>query len=931
MMEMRRIVFIGNCQMLALHDIYRQFVGDEAGDDLTYIPSYEAISEEHTGRIGEAHVVVEQVSDMPPAADIAQVPTTAERRLVPVVSGGFLWPFASEPHPRNEGTWFLPGGPYPATLGDGFLNRLIREQVPPEDAVRRYIALDIARVGNLDRRYELFIDRQRRRDEICDYSITDLIVENFRTEQLFLSPHHPNLRVTLSLVEQFLRRMGAPDRAIVALRAQLRITPFPKDELPIHPAVAAHFGLHYAHANRRYRYLNEGNYSFEEYAHRYLRYEWNPDIAEGIALAPSDPPAAMEKLRAGLVRTPGSASAYYVLADIWAQLGQVARAEFGYRAAMMLDATDAQHPFGLARLLLTKGDAEQAARVINHALAIDPSSPHLAALRTVISERLGMKEGQGVLVDTGAVAATAPLDDGDLAQEPSPPQRADANPPLPPAFGSAVPFQLWSWAVKETAIWQARRPDRREAFEIFRNLHETEYYTHLITISDGVVNLAEKPRSLIGSCPHDDRRAVMYRDYIQSVVKNFCPDLTTQLVIDTTDARRRNDDVPVFVFQKPFGCTEIVLPDVDFFHHDFYDGNQIYEDTMPYGEKDCRAIFVGSTTGGIISIEAAKSLSYPRLRSAVHFRNDPDVTFLLPNIVQCDSVEASRILREYGIGAGERISWNQQFRYKFIISMDGNGATCSRVVVALKSNSVLLKYDSPHSLYYFPGLCPWVHYIPISDDEDVRRIIEAERRRPGLFAHIAAAGKAFADAYVARQSTMQYTAWLLQLYDSCFVDRGRAPDGPLTISGACVDGAPRQAAAGPIVEILAHVQDTGDRRYSANGWVGVPGSGRYIEGVSVEPGPEIPHAELGCQVVYADGTGSAVAIGGQFAGTRGKSLPIVGFRLSLSGRSAMHYAGSYRAAFIDGFVGDQVSLGDLCVSPSGAPLEALRISLHRLT
>jgi hypothetical protein len=35
----------------------------------------------------------------------------------------------------------------------------------------------------------------------------------------------------------------------------------------------------------------------------------------------------------------------------------------------------------------------------------------------------------------------------------------------------------------------------------------------------------------------------------------------------------------------------------------------------------------------------------------------------------------------------------------------------------LKSNSVILKYDSENSLYYFQHLIPWVHYIAVYDDK----------------------------------------------------------------------------------------------------------------------------------------------------------------------------------------------------------------------
>jgi hypothetical protein len=45
------------------------------------------------------------------------------------------------------------------------------------------------------------------------------------------------------------------------------------------------------------------------------------------------------------------------------------------------------------------------------------------------------------------------------------------------------------------------------------------------------------------------------------------------------------------------------------------------------------------------------------------------------------------------------------------------------VVIALKSNSALLKYDSPHHLYYFKELVPWLHYVPIVERGDIENIL----------------------------------------------------------------------------------------------------------------------------------------------------------------------------------------------------------------
>lgn len=325
---------------------------------------------------------------------------------------------------------------------------------------------------------------------------------------------------------------------------------------------------------------------------------------------------------------------------------------------------------------------------------------------------------------------------------------------------------LWALAVKETASWQAKELGRQAVYDKFADLNETEELIALLTIADGQVSVADKPAHIrcVGGWKG---RTSAYRAYLEQVVREFCPNLRCQILLDTGDVRDRNDAIPIFAFQKPAGSNLILLPDINFLGNDFYNNRPALMDHIGYADKTCTAVFAGSTTGGRITAEVARNLSLPRLRAAAYFKDNPSITFRLAKIVQCDSDAAKQILQDAGFG-GEPISWREQFRHRFIITIDGNGATCSRVFIGLRSNSVLLKYDSKHELYYFSAMNPWIHYIPIRLDSDIVSIVEAERRQPGLFRHIAEAGKEFADTFLTRSSAMRYTAMLLELYDTAF-------------------------------------------------------------------------------------------------------------------------------------------------------------------
>lgn len=486
--------------------------------------------------------------------------------------------------------------------------------------------------------------------------------------------------------------------------------------------------------------------------------------------------------------------------------------------------------------------------------------------------------------------------------------------------------ELWSWAVKETASWQKPIHDRKTVYDRFGFYNATESTGFLLDISDGDVRIEPKPPGMSQAGSPVDSRIRMYRAYLEGVVNRYCPDIKTKIFVDVADARRRDDDVPVFVFQKPIGCREILLPDVDFFHFDFYTNNVSITDVTPYGEKECGAIFVGSTTGGEISEEIAKCAGLPRLRAERYFRGSSSVIFRLPNIVQCDTADAQRILEGMGIGGGENIPWQDQLRHKFIISMDGNGATCSRVVIALRSNSVLLKYDSIHELFYFSSLRPWIHYIPIHDDGDIEGLVEAEQRYPGIFSHITKAGQEFVNTYLTRQSVMQYTAWLLRLYEVGLSGRRHLAQDSHALS-PCVDAGQPVAPNQAIGEVLCHIAGVGDRRFRPDAWVGLPCSGTWIEGIAFDPAPGVPRQAIQYQVCYMDGSMSDPAFGGEYVGSRGLSKPIAGLRLAVrAGRASIPLACAAEAVFTDGSHVRPAEPGRCLVSATGAPLEAFRVA-----
>jgi tetratricopeptide (TPR) repeat protein len=315
-------VFVGNCQMGALCALYRRLVPAGSDHDITYVASYQDATDDARKAIEGATTLVQQVLTFVPR--IGDLATNAKVYLVPHASAAFLWPYGGTPHPLNRSEPTIEqSGPYNAELGDNFLNRLIATGLSPARALAEYLGADAPTVRRAERMRELHIESQRQRDAACDMPVAERIEAQLPTTRLFRSINHPEKILSYWIAGEVFARMGEHPAAIARLLAtQPEI--LPATETPIHPAVVRHFGLTYAPPERRYRYFEEGGFTFTEYVGRYMRYEWNAPLAEGLSLLrQNQTDLAVAKLEAALPAAPRSAIGRMALVEALARLGRL--------------------------------------------------------------------------------------------------------------------------------------------------------------------------------------------------------------------------------------------------------------------------------------------------------------------------------------------------------------------------------------------------------------------------------------------------------------------------------------------------------------------------------------------------------------------------------------------------------------------------------
>jgi hypothetical protein len=336
------VVFLGNCQIAIMSRLYKKLRAD-AEVAVSYIASYRSASDREKALIAGADILVRQVTDFIPA--VGDIVTDAKIVLVPHLTAAFLWPCSGEPHPLNAtcqtGDF---AGPYPREIGDTFLNKSIQQGMDADEAVTRYLDTNLAALRHVGRMAEIMIEKQRTRDELCGYAFADDIASRYRTERLFHTANHPSRSLVVRLATDLFTRMGFSGADVATIPSLLPPHAHPDAAAPLHPSIIEHFNLTWATAATRYRYFDEGAFTWTEFAGRYVRFTWNAKLRQGFSLAQAgDHDNAIAVLHSALQVSPDSARGHSVLSHCLAVRGRLTEALQSAARAFALDNTNERY------------------------------------------------------------------------------------------------------------------------------------------------------------------------------------------------------------------------------------------------------------------------------------------------------------------------------------------------------------------------------------------------------------------------------------------------------------------------------------------------------------------------------------------------------------------------------------------------------------
>ncbi len=173
---------------------------------------------------------------------------------------------------------------------------------------------------------------------------------------------------------------------------------------------------------------------------------------------------------------------------------------------------------------------------------------------------------------------------------------------------------------------------------------------------------------------------------------------------------------PCFVFAKRADVSSLILmPDIKALvgygklRKMIPKANEQY----PWEKKVAKTFWRGSTTGGYSTLSAWEHL--PRAKLVLLSLANPDcIDARFHQVVQCDP-EVPLLMKAKGMIA-KGVSKPMHLKYKYLVDVDGNSCSYERYFWLLLSNSLVLKQLTSNIQWYYGGLEPYKHYVPVKED-----------------------------------------------------------------------------------------------------------------------------------------------------------------------------------------------------------------------
>jgi EGF-domain serine glucosyl/xylosyltransferase len=139
-----------------------------------------------------------------------------------------------------------------------------------------------------------------------------------------------------------------------------------------------------------------------------------------------------------------------------------------------------------------------------------------------------------------------------------------------------------------------------------------------------------------------------------------------------------------------------------------------------WNQKIDKVFWRGATTGDFYDYNIRNFDKLPRLTSVILSALYPDLidsrfSSYSPQVSQDQSYrDIKKVFSLLFKQDSNRVNAEGHLKYKYLLSMDGNAATGTRVAWIMLSNSVLFKQETNKMQWYYSALKPYVNYVPLN-------------------------------------------------------------------------------------------------------------------------------------------------------------------------------------------------------------------------
>lgn len=309
------------------------------------------------------------------------------------------------------------------------------------------------------------------------------------------------------------------------------------------------------------------------------------------------------------------------------------------------------------------------------------------------------------------------------------------------------------------------RPEDLSSERIERVLKEHSEKGNLFMLARYQIRNNRLETNYYGELKNHPRVPVMERAFNEIMSVTPLPDL--DCIISLSDsADKASFGVPVFAYAKDRSLLEpiILIPDFEALegHPAMLKEVEKGAKQYPWEKKISKAFWRGAMTGIDFTVE--NFLQPPRSQLVSASLNHSDwIDARFSFLTQTSEPEKIRVAFANYFGAEAPV--RDHLAYKYQILVDGNSCAYSRAYSELFSDCTIFKQESSNIQWYYKGLKPFVHYIPVrSDFSDLVEKMAWANDHDGEARKIARNAKSFAENNLKKSDIRHYLVVLLKEY-----------------------------------------------------------------------------------------------------------------------------------------------------------------------